>query len=66
MLPDGNGSQVLTRIKSERLDIKVCITTGCSSAMIDPLRKHVAHVFTKPIDVNRLMKVLCAQSHACP
>jgi two-component system, NtrC family, response regulator AtoC len=58
MLPDGNGSQVLKRIISDRLDIKVCLTTGCSSSMIDPLRKDVAHVFTKPLDVERLMNVL--------
>src|SRR5262249_20083277 len=51
MLPDGNGSQVLKRIVSEGLDIRVCLTTGCSSTMIDPLRNDVAHVFTKPLDV---------------
>ena len=64
MLPDGNGSQVLHRIKSDRLNIKVCLTTGCSSAMIDPLRKDVAHVFTKPLDVSRLMQVLCSPSYS--
>ena len=58
MLPDGNGSQVLKYIKSSRLDVVVCLTTGCSSAMIDPLRKDVAHVFTKPIDVEGLIAVL--------
>jgi len=62
MLPDGNGSQVLKRILSDHLDTKVCLTTGCSSSMIDPLRKDVAHVFTKPLDVERLMQVLCADS----
>lgn len=65
MLPDGNGSQVLKRIKSHYPDVQVCLTTGCSSAMIDPLRKDVAHVFTKPLDVTRLMKVLCAQAYSC-
>ena len=62
MLPDGNGSQVVHRIKADRLDIRVCLTTGCSSAMIDPLRQHVAHVFTKPMDVSRLMYVLTHNS----
>jgi two-component system OmpR family response regulator/two-component system response regulator QseB len=58
MLPDGNGSQVLKHIKSDRLNVIVCLTTGCSSSMIDPLRKDVAHVFTKPLDVERLIAVL--------
>lgn len=58
MLPDGNGSEVLTRIKSDGLDVRVCLTTGCSASVIDPLRADVAHVFTKPIDVERLMGIL--------
>jgi DNA-binding response OmpR family regulator len=58
MLPDGNGSEVLGRIRSDGLGVKVCLTTGCAAAVIEPLRGQVEHVFTKPIDVERLMGVL--------
>ena len=58
MLPDGNGAEVLDRIKGGRLHIKVCLTTGCSSAVIESLKDRVEYVFAKPIDVKRLLGVL--------
>jgi DNA-binding response OmpR family regulator len=61
MLPDGNGMDVLRQVRSEGICCKVCIITGCGPELVREAHHAGAeHVFTKPLDVERLIKVLTA------
>jgi two-component system CitB family response regulator len=61
MLPDGCGISVLQRVRAARLPCTVCIITGCDSHLLAEARRAGAeHTFTKPLDVERLMNVMCA------
>jgi DNA-binding response OmpR family regulator len=61
MLPDGCGISVLDQIRGANLACTVCVITGCDSHLINLARRAGAeHAFTKPLDVERLMNVMCA------
>ena len=61
MLPDGCGISVLDRIRAAELPCTVCVVTGCDSHLMNLARRAGAeHAFTKPLDVERLMNVMCA------
>jgi DNA-binding response OmpR family regulator len=59
MLPDGNGLDVLRKVLSEGIATRVCVISGCGSAVLNAARAAGAeHVFSKPLDVGRLLTVL--------
>jgi CheY-like chemotaxis protein len=59
MLPDGSGIEVLRKIKSEKAPTRVIVITGCGPALRrQALDLKPDHLFTKPIDVNRLIDLL--------
>jgi DNA-binding response OmpR family regulator len=59
MLPDGSGISVIRRIQEAHLPVRVCIVSGCSSDVQDDARNEGAeHIFTKPLDLERLIAVL--------
>ena len=61
MLPDGCGISVLDQIRAAELPCTVCVITGCDSHLLNLARRAGAeHAFTKPLDVERLMNVMCA------
>ena len=61
MLPDGCGISVLDQIRGANLACTVCVITGCDSHLINlACRAGAEHAFTKPLDVERLMNVMCA------
>jgi DNA-binding response OmpR family regulator len=60
MLPDGNGADLLRAVKNGDIRSKVCVVTGCGAAMLADVRKmEPDHVFTKPLNVDGLLSVLC-------
>ena len=61
MLPDGNGMQILRRIRDQKLPIRVAVLTGADRPMIDQasaLRPDA--MFTKPVDLSKLLTWLRA------
>ena len=59
MLPDGCGIELLGRLRADQMTCKTCVITGCASPMLNDARRAGAQfVFTKPLDVDRLMAVL--------
>jgi len=61
MLPDGSGIKVLQHVQAEKLASKVCIVTGCHSELLNEAYNAGAeYTFVKPLDVDRLMKVMTA------
>ena len=64
MLPDGMGTDVLRRVRAERLPIRVAIVTAVHHAEELPeIREHRPDaVFQKPLDVRRLVCWLDAQA----
>jgi DNA-binding response OmpR family regulator len=62
MLPDGCGISVLRRVRAAALPCTVCVITGCADSQLlgDARRAGAEHTFTKPLDVERLMNVMCA------
>ena len=61
MLPDGCGIDVIRRAQHEHVPSKICVITGCCAELLEEARTAgVAHAFTKPLDVKRLMAALCA------
>jgi len=61
MLPDGCGTNVLRKVKTERLPSRVCLVTGCCADMLHEAQRSGAdHTFIKPLDVERLIGVLSA------
>lgn len=63
MLPDGNGMEVLRRIKGAGLPAKVCVITGCSSEALREARDCGAdEALLKPVDVEHLLGLLTPAS----
>jgi DNA-binding response OmpR family regulator len=63
MLPDGNGMDVLRKVKANRRSSKVCIITGCDSEMLKRAEHAGAeHTFVKPLDPSHLIAVLTGPS----
>jgi DNA-binding response OmpR family regulator len=59
MLPDGNGSELLRRVRAGQVPGKVCVITGCASGMLNEVRRlEPDHVFTKPLDVDGLLAAM--------
>jgi two-component system response regulator QseB len=59
MLPDGNGMDVLRRIRSERRPTRVCVISGCCPEMFQEARASGAdETLVKPVDVEYLLHVL--------
>jgi DNA-binding response OmpR family regulator len=60
MLPDGEGSAVLERIRAARLDVRVTVTTASSDP--DRLRRvrdlKPEALLKKPIDLAELLRVI--------
>ena len=62
MLPDGCGISVLERIRDASVPCTVCVITGCGDSRVlgDARRAGAEHTFTKPLDVEGLMSLMCA------
>jgi DNA-binding response OmpR family regulator len=65
MLPDGFGTEVLRAIRAVAEEgesvPRVCVITGCGTDLVTESRLLGAeHVFTKPLDVERLLELLSA------
>ena len=62
MLPDGCGISVLQKVRAATLPCTICVITGCADSQLlgEARRAGAEHTFTKPLDVGRLMTVLCA------
>ena len=59
MLPDGNGLDVLRRIKREGMFVNVCVISGCCAEMLQEARAcGAAEALVKPIDAERLLQWL--------
>jgi DNA-binding response OmpR family regulator len=60
MLPDGDGAEVLRRIRDLGLNTRVCVTTGVSNpAWLNQVKMLGAdHILQKPIDVADLLEKL--------
>ena len=59
MLPDGNGMDVLRRIRRQRLPVRVCVISGCCAELFDEARACGAEeTLVKPIDTQYLLEVL--------
>jgi CheY-like chemotaxis protein len=59
MLPDGSGLEVLRRIKSEGLPIKVCVITGCHEHVLNQARALGAeYAFAKPLQIEQLVAAM--------
>jgi DNA-binding response OmpR family regulator len=59
MLPDGNGIDIMRLAHARRLPSRICIITGCGSdRILDAQSEGAQHIFTKPLDVARLMALL--------
>ncbi len=59
MLPDGNGTDLLRRVRAGEITSRVCVITGCASGMLNEVRRlEPEHVFTKPLDVDGLLNAL--------
>jgi two-component system response regulator PilR (NtrC family) len=63
MLPDGSGIDVLRKLQSASSPTRVCVITGCGPEMIDQANQAGAEqTFVKPLDINRLMMLLCSEA----
>lgn len=59
MLPDGNGVEVLHRIREVRMETKVCVITGCNCQVRDSaLSAGADHAMSKPLDLDALIALL--------
>jgi CheY-like chemotaxis protein len=59
MLPDGDGIEILRRIKDERLPIRVIVTTGKDEASLGPVKALGPEaVFQKPFRLEKLLSLL--------
>ena len=60
MLPDGCGVDVLRHVRSNGAPTRVCIITGGGPDLLDEGKRAGAeHAFTKPLDVDQLISVMC-------
>jgi DNA-binding response OmpR family regulator len=56
MLPDGNGMEILRRIRQEKLPIRVAVLTGADRPMVEEAnRLQPDALFMKPVDLTRLL-----------
>jgi len=57
-LPDGQGTELLRKIRDENMPIKVAITTGLSDRMLmaEVSKLQPDAFFTKPVDLMELMR----------
>jgi DNA-binding response OmpR family regulator len=61
MLPDGNGIELLHRVRAGMLSSRVCVVTGCGPALQSEARNLAPdHFFTKPLDVDALLALMTA------
>jgi DNA-binding response OmpR family regulator len=62
MLPDGCGISVLRKLRDARVSCTVCVITGCDDALLlgEARRAGAEHTFTKPLDVEGLLTLMCA------
>jgi DNA-binding response OmpR family regulator len=61
MLPDGVGTDLLRRLRFESVASKVCVITGCGAGMLGEVEAlGPDHIFTKPLDVDRLLDAMGA------
>lgn len=61
MLPDGNGLDVLRRIRREGVVVNVCVISGCCAEMLqEALACGADEALVKPIDADRLLQLLSA------
>jgi two-component system OmpR family response regulator len=61
MLPDGNGMEILRRVRTEGLPIRVAVLTGADRPMIEAAnRLGPDALFTKPVDLTKLLTWLRA------
>jgi DNA-binding response OmpR family regulator len=61
MLPDGCGIEILKRIRSENLALRVCVISGCGPSRLEEVKAyHPQLVLNKPVDVTRLIATLAA------
>ncbi len=60
MLPDGDGTTILSEIRRQRLEIKVVVTTGSSDdvRLQSVLDLHPDVFLTKPVNLNELLSGL--------
>jgi DNA-binding response OmpR family regulator len=59
MLPDGNGIEVLRRIRESDMNTRVCIITGCDRETLEGARRSGAdHVLSKPLNINAIIELL--------
>ena len=60
MLPDGDGAAVLRKVRSERLPIKVAVTTGVDDGeRLDEIRRLAPDaLLRKPMDLKDLLQIL--------
>lgn len=68
MLPDGNGADVLRRVRADRLPCRVAVATGSGDpamlAAVEALRPE--RLMFKPIDVADLQAWLTSGTPVCP
>ena len=49
MLPDGNGTDLLRRVRAGEIASRVCVITGCASGMLNEVRRlEPENVFMNP------------------
>lgn len=61
MLPDGNGIEVVRRIRETNMTTKVCLVTGCEIEMQDEALKAGANcAIRKPVVMDTLFQKLSA------
>ena len=61
MLPDGNGMEILRRIRAENLPIRVAVLTGADRPMVEQAAQlRPDALFTKPVDLTQLLTWLKA------
>jgi CheY-like chemotaxis protein len=60
MLPDGDGSVILARIRAEKLPIRVVVTTGSNDVhrLNNVLKLRPEAFLTKPVNLNDLLQRL--------
>ena len=61
MLPDGCGTEVIRSLRTGGAKSRVCIVSGCGPDKLEQAQALGPHaVFTKPLDVDRLLSLLGA------
>ena len=60
MLPDGAGTELLRRVRDERLPVRVAVVTGAADPTLldDARRLQPEAMFIKPVDMTQLLPFL--------